>query len=336
MLITLHSGTTGLTGLRRVRETIKLSARAMLHRQAVDGWLQLLNSSPLFTDLVADHPRMVYKIFRPYFSNTMGYAARLTLLSEHYRFILRQGLGPLTALASKDKVVLARVTGKGGLPYHIQLAAVEPMEREGELVLQLVASSTPGDEQEQEQTIVYNCAFSFHQGERGMVLGVGCMQGPRGDHGLQAIKDATRELHGLRPKNMMVKLLGQIGYALGCSELRLVGNANRTVCRSVRQGKVHADYDALWQELDATVRADGDYRLPCEPLAEPDLAAIASKKRSEARKRHETLATLAEAITASLRAARQPLAGSMLETPVASAHDAANDAANEHEAYALA
>lgn len=328
MSITLHSATTGLTGLRRVRETIKLSARAMLHRRAVDGWLQLLNSSPLFTDLVADHPRMVYKIFRPYFSNTMGYAARLTLLSEHYRFILRQGLGPLTALASKDKVVLARITGKGGLPYHIQLAAVEPMEREGELVLQLVQGEGEG------QTIVYNCAFSFHQGERGMVLGVGCMQGPRGDHGLQAIKDATRELHGLRPKTMMVKLLGQIGHALGCSELRLVGNANRTVCRSVRQGKVHADYDALWQEQGATPRADGDYRLPCEPLAEPDLAAIASKKRSEARKRHETLVTLAEAITASLRAARQPLAGSVLEAPVTSGQDAAND--HEHETYALA
>ncbi|KQQ33663.1 hypothetical protein ASF61_11430 [Duganella sp. Leaf126] len=324
MSITLHSGTVGLTGLRRLRETIKLSARAMLHRQAADGWFALLNSSPLFIDLVADHPRMIYKIFRPYFSNTMGYDARVALLTEHYRFILRQGLGPLTALASKDRVVLARVTGKTGLPYHIQLAAVEPMEREGELVLQLVQ----GDE------VVYNCAFSFHQGERGMVMGVGCMQGPRGEQGLQVIKDATRELHGLRPKNMMVKLLTQIGYTLGCSELRLVGNDNRTVCRSVRQGKVHADYDALWQELDATPRADGDYRLPCEALAEPDLAAIASKKRSEARKRHETLTALADGISASLRAARQPMAGSKNGTPSPVVQEPLHDSA--HDGYALA
>ena len=318
MSITLHSGMVGLSRLRRLRETIKLSARALLHREAAEGWFQLLNSSPLFSDLVADHPRMVYKLFRPYFSNSMGYNARLTLLSEHYHFILRQGLGPLTALASKDKVVLARVTGKNGLPYHIQLAAVEPMEREGELVLQLVH----GDE------VIYNCAFSFHQGERGMVLGVGCMQGPRGDHGLQVIKDATRELHGLRPKNMMIKLLGQIGVVLGCVELRLVGNANRTVCRSVRQGKVHADYDALWQELDATLRADGDYRLPCLALAEPDLATIASRKRSEARKRHETLVALADGITASLRASRQPMTGIQGGKPALVVH--------EREDYALA
>ncbi|MET0322237.1 MAG: VirK/YbjX family protein [Duganella sp.] len=322
MLITLHSATAGLTGLRRLRDDVKLAARALLHRQAANRWLQLLNSSPLFADLVADHPRMVYKIFRPYFSNALGYAERVALLTEHYRFILRQGLGPLTALASKDKVVLARATGKGGLPYHIQLCAVEPMEREGELVLQLVQGAGP------DELIVYHCAFSFHQGERGMVLGIGCMQGPRGEHGLQVIKDATRELHGLRPKSMMVKLLGQIGHALGCVELRLVGNANRTVCRSVRQGKVHADYDALWLELDATPRADGDYRLPCEPLAEPDLAAIASKKRSEARKRHDTLAGLADAIAASLQASRQPLVGSMGDKSAAPA--------SERRDYALA
>jgi hypothetical protein len=42
---------------------------------------------------------------------------------------------------------------------------------------------------------------------------------------------------------------------------------------------------------------------PAKPC-EPDLAAIASKKRSEARKRHETLCELAQAMTVSLHAPR--------------------------------
>lgn len=129
---------------------------------------------------------------------------------------------------------------------------------------------------------------------------------------------------------MMVKLLVQIGHVLGCAELRLVGNGNRTVCRSVRQGKVHADYDALWQELDATARNDGDYRLPCQALTEPDLAEIASKKRSEARKRHQTLAALADGIGASLRASRQPMTGGN------SRGGKPSIVVHEHEAYALA
>jgi uncharacterized protein VirK/YbjX len=293
-LITIRSGAAGFAGLKRVRETLKLALRARLHRSATHSWLQLLNSHPLFLELAKASPRLIYKIYRPYLSNTMGCAQRVELLRAHYRHVFSLGLGPLTVRAARDAVQLGVIEGKSGLPYQVRLRAIEPMEREGELVLQLVQ----GDE------LVYGCAFSFFHGERGMVLGIGCMQGPRGERGLQLIKDATRELHGLRPKNLMVKLLSRIAHDHGCDALRLVGNANRAVCGATRQGKVHADYDALWQEMDAQPRADGDYQLPCGPITAPDLEAIASKKRSEARKRHETLSALSDTIAAALHAPR--------------------------------
>ena len=291
-LITIRTGAAGFAGLKRVRETLKLGVRSLLHRRATDGWLQLLNSHPLLIDLTRARPRLIYKIYRPYLSNTMNCAQRVELLREHYRHVFALGLGPLTVRAARGAVVLGGVDGKSGLPYRVQLRAIEPMEREGELVLQL----TQGDQ------LVYGCAFSFFNGEHGMVLGIGCMQGPRGEHGLQLIKDATRELHGLRPKNLMLKLLAGIAYDHGCVQLRLVGNANRAVCGATRQGKVHADYDALWQELDASRRADGDYQLACAALAEPDLSQVASKKRSEVRKRHELLLALSADIAAGLHA----------------------------------
>ena len=152
----------------------------------------------------------------------------------------------------------------------------------------------------QDGDLVYSAAFSFFESDHGMALGIGCMQGPKGERGLQLIKDATRELHGLRPKNLMVKLLSQFAHDHGCAALRLVSNANRVVCSATRQGKVHADYDTLWQELGAVARSDGDYALASEAICAPDLAAIASKKRSEARKRHETLAALIVAVRAGL------------------------------------
>jgi uncharacterized protein VirK/YbjX len=293
-LITIRTGAAGFAGLKRVRETLKLGVRALLHRHATDGWLELLNSHTLLIELARTRPRLIYKIYRPYLSNTMTCAQRVELLREHYRHVFRLGLGPLTVRAARAAVLLGNIDGKSGLPYRVQLRAIEPMEREGELVLQLMQ----GDE------LVYGCAFSFFNGEHGMVLGVGCMQGPRGEHGLQLIKDATRELHGLRPKNLMLKLLGQIAHDHGCVQLRLVGNANRAVCGATRQGKVHADYDALWQELDASRRADGDYQLACAPITEPDLSLVASKKRSEVRKRHELLAALAAEIAVALHAPR--------------------------------
>jgi uncharacterized protein VirK/YbjX len=291
-LITIHSGAADFAGLKRLRENLKLGLRALLHRRATYGWLELLNSQPLLRELAKARPRLIYKIYRPYLSNTMNCARRVELLREHYRHVAALGLGPLTVRAARGAVVLGGVEGKHGLPYHLQLRAVEPMEREGELVLQLM----------QGEQLVYGCAFSFFNGGQGMVLGVGCMQGPRGAHGLQLIKDATRELHGLRPKNLMIKLLGQIAHDHGCAQLRLVGNANRAVCGAARQGKVHADYDALWLELDATPRADGDYQLACAAMTPPDLSLVASKKRSEVRKRHELLLALSEQIATGLHA----------------------------------
>lgn len=301
--ITIRSGAAGFTGLKQLRESFKLSLRAKLHRHATFGWLQLLNSHPMFAELVKAKPRLIYKIYRPYLSNTMDAAQRLELLGSHYRHIFRLGLGPLSVQAARGPVVLASVAGKSGLPYQLHLHAIDPMEREGELVLQLV----------QDGALVYSAAFSFFEREQGMLLGIGCMQGPKGERGLQLIKDATRELHGLRPKNLMVKLLSQIAHDHECVALRLVGNANRAVCGATRQGKVHADYDALWQELGAVALADGDYALACEALCAPDLAAIASKKRSEARKRHETLCEMAQAMTVSMRAPRMEAVPVLLE-----------------------
>jgi uncharacterized protein VirK/YbjX len=293
--ITIRAGAAGFTGLKQLRETIKLSLRARLHRHATFGWLELLNSHPMFAELVKARPRLIYKIYRPYLSNTMDASQRLALLRSHYRHIFRHGMGPLTVQAARHAVVLATIEGKSGLAYQVQLRAIEPMEREGELVLQLLQGAD----------LVYSAAFSFLDGGHdGMALGIGCMQGPKGERGLQLIKDATRELHGLRPKNLMVKLLSQIAYDHDCTELRLVGNANRAVCGATRQGKVHADYDALWQELGAVARSDGDYALASEAICAPDLNAIASKKRSEARKRHETLCELAQAVAVSLHAPR--------------------------------
>ncbi|WP_343728815.1 VirK/YbjX family protein [Duganella sp.] len=317
--ITIRAGAAGFTGLKHLRERLKLSLRAALHHRATYGWLQLLNSHPMFAELVQARPRLIYKIYRPYLSNTMPCAQRVDVLREHYRHVLRFGLGPLTVRAARAAVPLASIEGKSGLPYRLQLRAIEPMEREGELVLQLLQGSE----------LVYSCAFSFVHSEQGMLLGIGCMQGPRGAHGLQLIKDATRELHGLRPKNLMVKLLSQIAHDHGCVALRLVSNRNRVVCGATRQGKVHADYDGLWQELGALQRADGDYQLASEPICEPDLAAIASKKRSEARKRHETLCELAQAVAVSLHAPRMAAVPALAALPPV-------PMAEEEEQYALA
>lgn len=295
------------SGTRYAKEWLKLGARSRLNLRATQQWLPFWNSTPILAEIARSTPNVLQKIYRPYLSNRFGCDERLAIVTRHYAFMLQQGLGPLLLRAARYPVPLCALESKSGRIYQIQLAAVGTLDREGELVLHLAADG--------EQ--VYSIAFTFFAQGNAMAIGVGCLQGPRCDDGLERIRKATRDLHGLRPKALLTRLVQHIGHHFGCSELMLVGNRNLVGQRHIQKGKVHADYDTNWEEMGAQRRADGDYTLPCTPPATPDFTAIASKKRSEAKKRHALLASAAELACAGLR---RPLFAVL---PVAAAEESA-------------
>ena len=288
--ITLHAGLTNMPpGFARLRELLKLRLRARLQQRETRVWLQLLNSHPVFKDLLQAYPRLVHKVYRHYLSKSLSCQQRVALLVDHYRFILQQGWGKLMVDAAHDAVLLGSLPGKAGSLYHLHLSSLFRMDREGEMVLQL----THGDD------LLYTVVFTFFgcRTRAPMDVGVriGCIQGPKGEEGLRRVREATRDLHGMRPKFLMLRLVRQLAWEHGCRSMILVGNDNRAVHHSARKnGRLLADYNGFWQELGAQARRDGDFELPCENLPPLMLDEIASKKRSEARKRHElTLAMIA-------------------------------------------
>jgi uncharacterized protein VirK/YbjX len=290
--ITLRSGLRAeLDGFAYLRESFKLSARALLYRRQTDRWLQLLNSHPLFGQMLPSCPRLVNKIYRSYFSTRLRCQDRLDVLQTHYDVVIRRGLAPLVARAAHAPVKLCRLQARcPDSDYRLELRAGGVLCREGELIMQLMHGAE----------LLVSIAFSFLRHDDGIAIGIGCLQGAPGGGSLDAIRCATRELHGMRPKNLLVRMVRQFGHDLGCEQLILVGNRNRVVTTSMRRGKVHADYDGLWEEMNAWRRPDGDFGLPCEDLPEPRMEEIASKKRSEARKRHEMLLAAVEAIRSQL------------------------------------
>ena len=278
--VTLASGVApGLGRVAHVRELVKLHLRALAHPGPTRRWLALLNSHPALAECVTHRPSVLNKIYRPYLTATLDVDQRLAALRAHYSFLFSHGLAALLAQASRSGFQLARIIGKSGIVYDIQLRAMGTCEREGELVLQLCCDGA----------VVYSTAFTFSTHDGAAIVSIGCLQGPRGADAMAAIKQASRELHGLRAKALLVGLVQQLGDALGCTELRLVGNGNRTAGRALGRGQVRADYEQLWEELGAVRRADGDFSLPCGPLAPLDLEQVVQKRRSEARKRHQLL-----------------------------------------------
>jgi hypothetical protein len=286
--ITIRSGVSReLAAVPYWRELLKLKARSLVHRRHTRRWLQLLNSHPAFSEYVQNWPRFLYKIYRPYLTSTLSMEARVAALASHYQFIFQRGLGPTVARASGAGVTVASCTGKNGTAYQLRLRAVGTYEREGDLALQLC----------QDGTVLYTVAFTIAWRGEGMAVSIGCIQGGKGDSTLEAIRVATRELHGARPKQMLVTLVRHLGHGFGCRDLFMVSNANRVVHSAMRQGRVRADYDQLWEELGAERQLDGDWLLRCAPLPALDLEDVPSKKRSEARKRHEMMSELAAQLT---------------------------------------
>lgn len=277
--ITLRAGLERKSFASRACAAVKLHARALTAPRLTRGWLAVLNSHPALAAIAVLQPRLLHKIYRPYLSTRLTRGERLAALAAHYRFIVQHGMAALTTQAVTGGVELAAFAGKSGAHYTVVLHAIVPMEREGELVLQLRCNNM----------LVQSVAFSFLADGLHASVGIGCLQGPQCGAGLDLARDATRDMHGLRPKNLLVRLVQQLGFAYGCCQMLMVGNDNRPVRKQLRKGRVHADYDAFWQEMGALQRSDGDYALRCMPLAPPDLEQIQSKKRSEARRRHDLL-----------------------------------------------
>jgi uncharacterized protein VirK/YbjX len=281
-----------LGGLPRLRELAKIRLRALLHARLTPDWLRLLNSHPAFSEYVHHCPRFLYKVYRPYCSLTLRPEQRLEAIRAHYMCIFRNGLGQTVARASLGPVTLAETAGKSGALYRVQLRTVDLCDREGELALQLAM----------EDKVLYTAVFTIAPRDGVAAVSVGCIQGGKTADAQDAIRTATRDLHGLRPKQLLASLVRHVGHAYGCERMLMVSNRNRVVYKALRCGRVLADYDGFWSELGANLRPDGDYELACGPVRAPDLEAIPSRKRSEAKKRHDMLARLADTVAAGLRA----------------------------------
>ncbi|CDG83205.1 DUF535 family protein [Janthinobacterium agaricidamnosum] len=277
-------------GFPYLRESLKLLPRFWLHYRLTQDWIGFWNSTPVLTCIAHESPGLLKKIYRPYLSRRLDRQQRLALLQSHYRLVLRHGLAGLVQRAAAAPVLLASFDGKSGATYQIRLVALVNMEREGEMVLQLF----------QRHEVVFSIAFTLSCQSGAAGIAVGCLQGGRGEERVERIRQATRDLFGLRPKALMVRLVQHIGLNLECRDMVLAGNVNRVLGRQLRKGLVHADYDATWLEMGARPRADGDFDMPCRWPA-IDYQAIASNKRSEARKRQALLGQIADLTWAGLQ-----------------------------------
>jgi len=115
-------------------------------------------------------------------------------------------------------------------------------------------------------------------------LFVGCLQGSPDAATRDAIKDATKEMHGLRPRQLLLVALQAIARAYGLSAIVGVCDSQHIYRHWRKRREIMQSYDEMWLDLGAERQGDGMFELPLLHQPRP-LADYPSNKRSAMAKR---------------------------------------------------
>ncbi len=254
---------------RREARVLRYIAKGLLHPVASINWLSTLKEVPQLSLWFRSNPRLLLKPSRHYISRNYNFGLRAQIILNHYTILIGLLSRPsYEALSQGTTHLLATIVGKKGGHYQITLRKTDKFDREGELVLGLKDCT--------QDRHVFWFVFSLTRYEDQAGIEIGCIQGPRSGDARELIKRATKELYGIRPRNLLADALYELATAWGLS--KYFGVCNRS--RVYNGYQTHADYDAFWMELGGILDRDGMFRLPTK-LFHHQLSEVPSHHRSE-------------------------------------------------------
>ncbi|MDF3839239.1 DUF535 family protein [Cupriavidus basilensis] len=252
---------------------IKLVGRSMFRRMAVRSWLRSVASCGLLRRVAAARPVMLERPFRPLARLGLGFDERMRIVLEHYRIMHAR-----LPVSVSERICLSGGFGwqLPGTPYVLRLADSGPNPKEGELAFYWLDQARGA--------CLAQLSFYLAQGEEGIELFVGGLQGPAAEASRAWIREATRACDGLRPKDAVKNALLALGVALGVTRVVAVSRMNHVGRQRRTPRTILADYESFWAEA-------GGEGLPCGnvevPVAQPrrDLMSLPSKKRAAYRRK---------------------------------------------------
>lgn len=274
----------------------KFMLRSLLTPISTATLLANLARHPDVLQMLHAHPGLPCRHHRPWLSLIMDRKQTLAALACHYQtFASHLSTSERMHYFTSQGITLARLTGKSEEFYSIQLVAEANQDKEGEATLIF---------RDAQQTQLAAITFAFCEYQNKKTLFIGGLQGAKANVAHDAIQFATKGCHGLFPKRLLLEACTGLASFMGMEQIAAVSNTTH-IYKSWRyskkkQGKLFADYDSFWQSLAGEQNADGTFLLPSNIVRKP-MEEIASKKRSEYRRRYELLDSLQTQITAALK-----------------------------------
>jgi uncharacterized protein VirK/YbjX len=238
---------------------------------------------------IRETPKMLGLAVWPYIHSGWDFDQKIDAVEAHYRSLPR--IAPRLDLSIHETMVVASLEDiRPGLK--LVLDRAKWFSREGELVLNLFLHDKR----------LFSIAFSIGTDGGQTVVRVGALQGVRDNDILDLYRDLTKEMHGLRPRDLMVESLRMVCSALGITKILAIADCNRqhrnAYFGQAKAENLEGDYDAVWTEQGGIRSDSGFFELSSE-VEFRDMEDIPSKKRSMYRRRYEFLTALAAQISTS-------------------------------------
>jgi uncharacterized protein VirK/YbjX len=248
---------------------------------ATKRWLRSLDRLRLLTGAPAIPFYLARKPGRDFLHHGLSYEAKIELLTGHYRQLI-SATGPRFTgeLLGGRRVVLAEFPGKASAIYRIGMARNDHFRREGEIIVDLRRDDS--DRPLATLSLVLGAFDRMAPAD----LWIGGLQGCKGDDSKTVTVATTRDLWGLRPKDLMMHAAYGLGEVFGAASLKAIANEGHIDHRpDAKVLKRKADYDSFWRELDGVPIAGGFFLLPSvrRRRAEDEVPAA---KRKAWRARH--------------------------------------------------
>ena len=253
--------------------------------------LTRLAKQPRLMQILQAQPGLPCRMHRPWLTVNMERQHALESLNWHYQIMSRQL--PATLLQgylSKQGATLLTLTGKDEQHFTVRLCADAFMDKEGEATLVFC---------DDQNTVLAEITFTLCPFAGKSTLFIGGLQGAKAHVPHERIQKATKACHGLFPKRLLVETAMTLGAAFPVEQIVAVSNDTHIYrswrYRKKKEGKLLADYDSFWISIGGEKQDSGNFMLPLVMPRKP-MEEIASKKRSEYRRRYALLDSLIQQV----------------------------------------
>jgi uncharacterized protein len=266
---------------------LRFVARSIVYCRSSAQWFARIRHSPLHA-LALQEPCLLDTVHRPFFDRRLNAQRRVQLLISHYDF-LYQHFSPsaVQAIMQGAGLPLGIAVGKDDAAYEITLLRRGQFEKEGCISLQFGQAGRA----------LLVLTFSFAQLQQplqqreGPWIHIGGIQG--GTDSREALKLATKQLHGLQPRLLLVWALRCLAQHMHVQAIYAVDQAHH-VYQSHRYKKkksIQIDYDDLWQAAAGRQQDNGHYLIALSVKDTP-IDQRPPHKRAQYQKRGQMLQAL--------------------------------------------